>query len=73
MPHLICLSEHHLKYSEIELAHIPTFELGAKDCRTTLKCAGVCIYIHRNIKFSNINLLKFCKKKDLEIAAVKLK
>ena len=56
MPHMICLSKHHLKYSEIELAHIPTYELGAKYCRTTLKCGGVCIYSHKNIKISNINL-----------------
>jgi exonuclease III len=72
-PHLICLSERHLKYNEIDFAHIPTYKLGAKYCRTSLKCGGVCIYIHKNIKYSNINLLKFCKEQDLEIAAVKLK
>ena len=72
MPHLICLSEHHLKYNEIDFAHIPTYKLGAKYCRTSLKCGGVCIYIHKNMKFSNINLLKYCKEQDLEIAAVKL-
>ena len=38
----------------------------------SLKCGGVCIYIHKNMKFSNINLLKYCKEQDLEIAAVKL-
>jgi exonuclease III len=73
MPHLICLSEHHLKDNEIDFAHIPTYKLGAKYCRISLKCGGVCIYIHKNIKFSNINLLKYCKEQDLEIAAVKLK
>jgi exonuclease III len=73
LPHLICLSEHHLKYSEIDLVHIPSYELGAKYCRTTLKCKGVCIYIHKNIKFSNIILQRYCKEQDLEIAAVKLK
>jgi len=72
MPHLICLSEHHLKYSEIELTYIPTYELGAKYCRTTLKCGGVCIYSHKNIKISSINLQKYCKEQDWEIAAVKL-
>jgi len=73
MPQLICLSEHHLKYSEMELAHIPTYELGAKYCRTALKYGGVCIYIQKNIKFSSINLQKYCKERDWEIAAVKLK
>jgi hypothetical protein len=73
MPHLICLSECHLKYNKIDFAHIPPYKLGAKYCRTSLKCGGVCIYIHKNIKFSNINLLKYCKEQDLEIASVKLK
>jgi hypothetical protein len=73
VPHLFFLSQHHLKYSEIDLAHVPPYELSAKYCRTTLKCGGVCIYIHKNIKFSNISLLKYCKEQDLEIAAVKLK
>ena len=72
-PHLICLTEHHLKHNDIDITHIPTYKLGAKYCTTTLKCWGVCIYIHKNITFSNINLLKYCKKQDLEIAAVKLK
>ena len=55
-PHLIYLSEHHLKCSKIELAPIPSYELCAKYCRTALKCGGVCFYMHKNIKFSNISL-----------------
>jgi hypothetical protein len=31
------------------------------------------IYIHENIKFSTINIHRYCKEQDLEIAAVKLK
>jgi hypothetical protein len=73
MPHLICLSEHHLKYNEIDIADIPTRKLGAKYCRTSLKCGGVCIHIHKNIEYSNIDLQKYCKEQDLEIAAVTLK
>jgi hypothetical protein len=44
MPHLICLSEHHLKYREIDIAHFPTYKLGAKYCRTTK--IGRSLYIH---------------------------
>ena len=33
----------------------------------------VSIYIHKNLKYSNINLLKYCKEQDLEIVAVNLK
>ena len=60
MPHLICLTEHHLRYNEIDVVYIPNYILGARYCRTNLKCGGVGIYIHKNIKYSNINLLGYC-------------
>jgi hypothetical protein len=50
---------------------MPDYNLVAKYCRS-LKCGGVCIFIHENIKFTNINLGKHCKEQNLEIAAVKL-
>ena len=36
-----------------------------------MKCGGVCIYVHGTIKFTNINLYKYCREQDLEITAVK--
>ena len=72
MPHLICLTEHHLKSNEIANTNIPNYNRGAEYCRPTLKCGGVCIYVHGTIKFTNINLYKYCREQDLEIAAVKL-
>jgi hypothetical protein len=42
-PHIICLSEHHMKEGEIETTHIPKYKLGAKYCRLKLKNGGVCI------------------------------
>jgi hypothetical protein len=44
LPHLICLSEHHLKYSEVDLAHIPSYELGAKYCSYIKMWRG--LYLH---------------------------
>jgi len=72
MPHLICLSEHHLESNEINNTYIPDYNRGANYCRSSLKCGGVCIFVHVTIKFTNINLYKYCKEQDLEIAAVKL-
>ena len=72
MPHLICLTEHHLKSNEIANTNIPNYIRGADYCRTTLKCGGVCIYVHGTFKFSNISLYKYCREQDTEIAAVKL-
>jgi hypothetical protein len=33
----------------------------------------ICIYIQEDLKFSTINLQKYYKKQDLEIAAIKIK
>ena len=44
-PHIICLIEHHLKKDEIDLTHIPSYNLGSQYCRSNLKNGGTCIYI----------------------------
>ena len=72
-PHLICLTEHHLKNYELDVTPISNYKLGANYCRKNLKSGGVCIYIQENLKFTKINLQKHCKEQDMEIAAVQLK
>jgi exonuclease III len=71
-PHLICLTEHHLKEHELANTHIPNYKLGANYCRRNLKQGGVCIYVCESLKFSNINLTKHNKEQDIEIAAIQL-
>jgi hypothetical protein len=72
-PHVICLTEHHLKDYEIDATPISRYKVGAKYCRKKLKNGGVCIYIHEILNFTNINLQKHCKDQDIEIAAIQLK
>jgi hypothetical protein len=72
IPHLICFSEHHLQKEEINIIHIPEYNLASAYCRSNLKWGGVGIFI-QDIKFTNINLLKFNKEQDLEISAVNLR
>jgi exonuclease III len=71
-PLLVCLTEHHLKEYELAKTHIPKYKLGANYCRKNLKQGGVCIYVYESIKFSNINLLKYSKEQDIDIAAKEL-
>ena len=71
-PHLIGLTEHHLREYELANTHIPKYKLGANYCRKNLKQGGVCIYVCESIKYSNINLLKHTKEQDIEIAAIQL-
>ena len=71
-PHLICLTEHHLKNYEIDATPISNYKLGAKYCWKKLK-NDVCIYIQEALKFTNISLKKHCKEQDIEITALQLK
>ena len=71
-PHLICLTEHHLKEYELVNTYIPKYKLGAHYCRHNLKQGGVCIFVCDSIKFSNINLLKHNNEQDIEAAVVQL-
>ena len=69
---MICFTEHHLKDYELNNTHIPKYKLGTNYCRKNLKQGGVCIYVHETLKFTNINLLKYNKEQDIEIAAIQL-
>jgi hypothetical protein len=72
-PHLICLTEHHLKNYETDVTPISKYKLGTKYCRKNLKNGSVCIYIQEALKFTNINLQNHYKEQDIEITAVQLK
>jgi hypothetical protein len=50
-PHLLCLSEHHLEYSDLCHTHIEHYNLGAEYCRKSIKQGGVCIFIHDSINY----------------------
>jgi hypothetical protein len=51
-PHIISPSERHLKPNELNITHIPMYKLGPIYCRITLKCDGVCIYVHNEADFT---------------------
>lgn len=46
--------------------------MGARHCMQSLKKDGACIFVHKNLKFLNINLHKCCNDQDIEGCAVKL-
>jgi hypothetical protein len=57
---------------DIDHIHIESFKLGAKYCRKTLEKGGVSIFVHKTLKFANINLDNYCKDQDMEACALKL-
>jgi hypothetical protein len=70
---IVCVTEHHLNASEIELTYLPSYILGANFCRETLKNGGACIYIHQDLKFTTVKVQIWAKEQDLEIADVQIK
>ena len=71
-PHILCLTEHHLKDYEIDNLPVEHFNLGSKFCRHEFKNGGVCIFIHEDLEFNSIPLDKYCKEKDIEVCALQL-
>jgi hypothetical protein len=72
-PHILCLSEHHLKHTELDQINTESFKLCTVYCRHTIKWGGVCIFIQKGLKYSKINVNKYCKDQDTEIYMLHLK
>ena len=66
-PHILCLTEHHLKYTEIDQINIEGFKLCTAYCRQTMQKGGVCIFAQNGLECSKIEVNKYCKERDIEI------
>jgi len=72
-PHILCITEHHLRSEEINIINLGQYTLGAYYCRRHFKQGGVSIFILSNIMYEIIDLNQFKKENDLEICALKIK
>jgi exonuclease III len=72
LPHVVCLTEHHLTEQELDILSIAHYTPGAKFCRTNLKHGGTGIFIHESLAYTNIDLQKFCTEQDIETCAIKI-
>jgi hypothetical protein len=72
LPHITCITEHHLKDFEMDMKSIEYYKLSTKYCRHHYKNGGVCISVHKSIDFDFISTHHICKEKDREICAVKI-
>jgi len=71
-PHILCFSEHYLKHTQRNFILFEKYILGAEHCRQFFDGGWVCIFIHKALKFSTINLHEFCKDNDLEVCTILL-
>jgi hypothetical protein len=70
---ILCFTEHHLKYSQIENLTIANYNLGSSYCRESIIMGGVCIYVHNSLDYESVNIRELCIDKAMEACAVKCK
>jgi hypothetical protein len=71
-PHVLCLTEHHLRNNELDITSIEHYNLGTRFGRHKLKKGGVSIFVHESINFKGVDLQHRCKEQDIEICADKI-
>ena len=64
--------EHHINVLEYNHINLAGYIAGAHFCRALHEKGGVIIYVQNNLKFTNIDLSKYCKEKYFEACAIKL-
>ena len=72
LPHILCITEHHLTHAELTFLHVDSYVLRSSYCRKVKSKGGVCIFIHNNLKFTSIDIEEHCAEQDFEACAVHL-
>ena len=71
-PHVLCISEHHLGESELQVTHLANYSLWASYCRKTFLKGGFSIFVYRNLKYNNLNIDEYNINTDIEACAIQL-
>jgi hypothetical protein len=69
LPHLLCLTKHHFKEIEPDHTYIENYVHWAKYCRKSIQKGGV---VHKSLKFTAINLDRYCSDQDIEACVIEL-
>ena len=72
LPHVLCITEHHLQKSELEQISINNYRLGAAYYRQAIKRGGLCIFVHETLRSTYIDLVTYCKEQVIEACALKI-
>ena len=71
-PHILCLTEHHLRHEELAILHAENYVLGSCYCRKLKHKGGVCIFVHNSMKFTSLHVADYCIDQDCEVCAIHL-
>jgi exonuclease III len=72
LPHIICLTEHHLNSIELNSIVIDNYKLGANYCRKNARNGGMCIFLLNCINFVTLNNEADCFDFDIELCTIKI-
>jgi hypothetical protein len=71
-PHILCLTEHHMKTPDILQVNLENYTQGASYCRQNMAKGGVSIFVRNNLKFNQLRILHHCNEQDIECSVVQL-
>jgi hypothetical protein len=70
--HVLCLTEHHLKYPQLNNVHIRNYNLLTYCSRQLCEEGAVAIFVLNSLCVSNIDIVKRCEEQYIKICALKL-
>jgi len=69
-PHILCITEHHLCHEELAALHAENYVLGSSYSRKSKQKGGVCIFVHKSLKFTPLIVDEYCTDQDFEVCAI---
>jgi exonuclease III len=70
LTHILCFTEHHLDKESLAILNTDNYQMGAHYRRNNYDKGGACIFVHKSLKFSAINLDSYCIDKDTEACVI---
>jgi hypothetical protein len=61
-----------MKTPEILQVNLENYTPGGSYCRQNMAKAGVSIFVKKNLKFNQLNILHHCNEQDIECCVVQL-
>jgi len=65
-PHILCITEHHLRHEELAALHAGNYVLGSSYSRKSKHKGGVCIFVHKSLKFTPLVVDEYCTDQHFE-------
>lgn len=71
-PNIICITEHHLSYTDLSSIVIENYKLGASYRRRTASKGGTFIFLLNHLNYVILNIETDCSDFDIELCSIKI-